>query len=248
MLVESAAVQLDGDATIRMPGWMVDELARAGRENLDADHVARYDAKEDAGAAEEVALLREHGLGADSLVLDFGAGTGQFAIAAASFCERVIAIDVSEPMLARLDRKLAQLRLENVQLVHAGLLSYEHAGEPADFIYSRLALHHLPDFWKALALIRLRAMLRPTGLLRLCDVVYDFDPDAAAERIEAWCASGGESFEADWSREELEEHVRDEHSTFSWLLEPMIERSGFRIRHVEHSRDGIFAEYLLAPA
>ncbi len=48
--------------------------------------------------------------------------------------------------------------------------------------------------------------------------------------------------------EELEEHVRDEHSTFSWLLEPMIERSAFQIPDVVHSRDGIFAEYLLAPA
>jgi hypothetical protein len=35
----------------RRPGWVLDELANAGRENLDPDHVARYDAKMDAGAA-----------------------------------------------------------------------------------------------------------------------------------------------------------------------------------------------------
>lgn len=248
LLVESAGVQLDRDATTPTFAWLLDERARAGRENLDAAHVARYDAKEDAGAQQEVALLRELGLGADSLVLDFGAGTGQFSLAAAPFCERVIAIDVSEPMLARLQAKLARLRLENVELARGGLLSYEHALRPADFIYSRLALHHLPDFWKALALSRLRAMLSAAGLLRLCDVVYDFDPDAAPERIEAWCATGGESSEADWSRAELEEHVRDEHSTFSWLLEPMMQRSGFQIRQAEYSQDGIFAKYLLAPA
>jgi len=28
------------------PGWMLDEVAGAGRENLDAEHVARYDDKE----------------------------------------------------------------------------------------------------------------------------------------------------------------------------------------------------------
>jgi hypothetical protein len=49
----------------------------------------------------------------------------------------------------------------------------------------------------------------------------------------------------DWARAELEEHVREEHSTFSWLLEPMIERSGFEIVRAERSDDGIFAKYVL---
>ncbi|MGC2372877.1 MAG: hypothetical protein WA484_03280 [Solirubrobacteraceae bacterium] len=69
--------------------------------------------------------------------------------------------------------------------------------------------------------------------------------DRRGARMEAWCATGGDTVEAEWSRAELEEHVRDEHSTFTWLLEPMIARSGFEIAHAEHSEDGIFAEYLL---
>jgi hypothetical protein len=62
------------------PTWFVDELNYAGRENLDASHVARYDAKEDGSAASEVALLTEFGLTRESLVLEFGAGTGQFSV------------------------------------------------------------------------------------------------------------------------------------------------------------------------
>ena len=46
-------------------------------------------------------------------------------------------------------------------------------------------------------------------------------------------------------RAELEEHVRDEPSTFSWLLEPMITRAGFVIEHADHDADGIFASYVL---
>ena len=53
-----------------MAGWMLDEVASAGRENLDPVHVARYDAKEDAGAAGEVALLSEWGLGRGAVVVD----------------------------------------------------------------------------------------------------------------------------------------------------------------------------------
>ena len=51
-----------------------------------------------------------------------------------------------------------------------------------------------------------------------------------------------------WSRAELEEHVRDEHSTFTWLLEPMIRRAGFDVEEHEHSEDGIFARYVLRAA
>jgi len=225
--------------------WFIDELEYAGRENLDTEHVARYDGKEDAGAAAEVALLRELGMTRESLVVEFGAGTGQFTVAAAPACARVIAVDVSPPMLARLREKAAALGIGNLELVHAGFLSYEHTGPPADFAYSRFALHHLPDFWKALALDRLRRLVRPGGVVRLWDVVYDFAPAEAEERLEAWCATAGSEVEGEWSRAELEEHVRDEHSTFTWILEPMMERAGFAIAAADRSGDGIFAKYVL---
>jgi len=148
-------------------------------------------------------------------------------------------------MLDRLQAKVADAGVDNVEVSQAGFLTYEHVGDPADFIYSRYALHHLPDFWKAVALDRLRQMIRPGGIFRLWDVVYDFASREAGDRIEAWCATGGDTLEAEWSRAELEEHVRDEHSTFAWLLEPMILRSSFEIVNAEHSEDGIFAKYLL---
>jgi ubiquinone/menaquinone biosynthesis C-methylase UbiE len=227
------------------PGWFIDELSYAGRENFDPGHVARYDAKLDASAAGEVALLEGMGLTRESLVLEFGAGTGQFSVEVAQACARVIAVDVSELMLERLQAKVADIGLSNVEAVRAGFLSYEHLGGPADFIYSRYALHHLPDFWKAVALSRLRRMLRPGGMLRLWDVVYDFAPAEAEDRIETWCATGGDTVEAEWTRAELEEYVRDEHATFTWVLEPMLVRSGFEIVQAEHAEDGIFAKYLL---
>ena len=75
--------------------------------------------------------------------------------------------------------------------MQAGFLSYDHEGPPADLVYSRYALHHLPDFWKAVALDRVRRLLAPGGLLRLWDVVYHFPAAEATERIEAWCATAG---------------------------------------------------------
>jgi SAM-dependent methyltransferase len=227
------------------PGWLLDEVAHAGRENLDPGHVARYDAKEDAGTAAEVQLLRDLGLDATSTVVDLGAGTGQFAFAVAPWCRRVVAVDVSPVMLARLRSDIAARGTTGIECVSAGLLTYEHAGDPADFAYSRLAMHHLPDVWKAIALARVYGMLRPGGVLRLWDVVYGFEPGTAADGFEAWCATGGDDVETGWTRPELEEHVRDEHSTFTWLLEPMIARAGFTIERAAYSDDHVTAAYVL---
>jgi SAM-dependent methyltransferase len=75
-------------------------------------------------------------------------------------------------------------------------LTYEHAGPRADFVYSRYALHHLPDFWKSVALERLHRVLAPGGVLRLWDIVYSFEPAEAEDRLAAWCATGATDVEA----------------------------------------------------
>lgn len=233
------------DHTAQRRGWLLDERASAGRENLDADHVSRYDAKEAWDAGSEVRLLQALGLDAGSTVLDVGAGTGQFTLAVAPACLHVIAADVSAPMLERLRSKVAVAGFDNIETIEAGFVAYEHEDALVDFAYSRYALHHVPDFWKARALVRLARCMRPGGLLRWWDIVYSFAPEEADAGVERWCASVPETGQdTDWVRADVEEHVRDEHSTFTWLLEPTLERSGFDIQAAEYSDDGIFAKYL----
>jgi SAM-dependent methyltransferase len=227
------------------PGWWLDERATIGRENVDADHAARYDDKEDARGPAEVAFLQSLGVGPDATVVDLGAGTGQFALAAAAAFRRVIAVDPSPVMLGPLRARAAGLGCAP-EIVHAGFLTYEHRGDPADVVYSRYALHHLPDAWKAVALQRVAAMLRPGGVLRLWDIVYHFPVAEAEERFEAWCASVPVSApEGQWCRADIEDHVREEHSTFTWLLEPMAERAGFTVRRADYGDDGFSARYVL---
>ena len=230
--------------------WLFGEVAGAGRENLDPEHVARYDDKEDADAIEEVRLLGEMGLlTATSTVVDLGAGTGQFALAAARKCSRVVAVDVSPVMLERLERNVRSSGLTNVDCVSAGYLTYEHHGPPVDLVYSRYALHHLPDFWKGVALSRMIDMLRPGGALRLWDAVYSFEPHEAAARLEAWLDQAGPGgIHEGWSKAELAEHVRDESSTFTWLLEPMLERVGFAITEAQYDESAVFARYVCRKA
>ncbi len=61
-------------------------------------------------------------------------------------------------------------------------------GDPPQLVHSRNALHHLPDFWKGVALSRTRDLLTPGGVLVLRDLVYDFGPAEADRNIEEWLA------------------------------------------------------------
>jgi hypothetical protein len=43
-------------------------------------------------------------------------------------------------------------------------------------------------------------------------------------------------------------HLRDEYSTFNWLLEPMIEQAGFEIEQADYGRVRVYAEYICTKA
>ncbi len=221
--------------------WYLDELAHAGAEHLDTNYVPTYDDKAATDPTEDLEVLRALGLNTAHTLVDFGAGTGTFALAVAPLCRRYVAVDVSPVMLQHLRQKTAAAGITNIEVVQAGFLSYQHQGDPADFVYSRHALHHLPDFWKAIALLRVAAILKPGGVFYLRDLVYSFEPQETENIIEDWLSHAAPSSDKGWTRAELATHLREEYSPFSWLLEPMIERAGFVIKQVEHS--DIYAAY-----
>jgi SAM-dependent methyltransferase len=219
-------------------GWLLDERAHAGQEHLEAGYVAKYDAKTQLDLEAALGRLRGHGLGPDTVLVDVGCGTGLLAVAAAFEAQRVVGVDPSPAML-----EVARRRSDAVEWVEAGFLTYEHEGDPPQLVHSRNALHHLPDFWKGIALARLTDLLSPGGVLVLSDLVYDFEPAEADRRIEEWLAGAAATPAEGWTRGELEAHVRDEHSTFAWLLEALLEHAGFETLERD-VRAGIYATYV----
>ncbi len=225
-------------------GWERNEISSAGEEHLDPEYVRTYDRKAAFDPTSDLEILRRHGLNEQSIVVDIGAGTGEFAIAVAPLCERVVAVDISLVMIEQLQEKVSQLSISNLEIVRAGYLSYEHQGAAPDVVYSRNTLHHLPDFWKAVALQRVAEMLEPGGLLLLHDLVYSFEPSEAEQVFEPWLAGAVDRPEDGFTRPELETHIREEYSTFSWLLEPMLERAGFELLDVRHRPSRTYSAYV----
>ena len=171
------------------PSWYLDEIAHAGPEHLDDAYVATYDHKAGVDWSAELARLRRLGLDETRTLVDLGAGTGGLALPAAPLSRRVVAADVSPAMLAVLRDRADRLGLRNLECVYAGLLTYNHNGALVDFVYCRHALHHLPDFWKVIALQRIAAMLQPGDVLLLRDLTFSCDPSEAERTIEAWLAA-----------------------------------------------------------
>jgi FkbM family methyltransferase len=223
--------------------WLLDELAHAGPEHLDPGFVAGYDRKQGyPDPTADLEVLRAHGVGAGSTVVDLGAGTGRFALAAAAHVGRVVAVDVSPAMLAVVRERAARAGLANVECVRAGFLSYQHAGQPADAAFTRNALHQLPDLWKALALHRIAALLRPGGLLRVHDLILDCQPAEAEAVLDAWLDGASTDPARGYTADDFAEHLRTEFSTFRWLFEPMLAAAGFTIVSADYDR-AIYGAY-----
>jgi SAM-dependent methyltransferase len=218
--------------------WLLDESAHAGPEHFDSRLVSGYDRKQGyPDPTEDIDLFARYGLGPTSVILDLGAGTGQFSLAAARRFGRVRAVDVSGRMLGLLRDRAAAANLANLDCIQAGFLSYQHDGPPADGVYTRNALHHLPDFWKAIALNRLAGIMRPGAVLRIHDLIYDFQPSGAEEILDQWLDHAAEDPAEGYTRADFAVHIRDEHSTFRWLFEPMLAASGFEIVTADFRRD-----------
>lgn len=219
---------------------MLDELAHAGAEHLNEEFIEGFDRKQGYPDPEtDIAAFEAHGLGPASTVVDLGAGTGQFAIPAARRFGRVVAVDVSPAMLAAMRTKAkaaaGETGLPGLERVRGGFLSYLPGGQ-VDGVYTRNALHQVPDFWKAIALCRIADMLRPGGVLRLRDLIYDFTPGEAGAVFGDWFAAAATDPAEGYTAADYAEHIRTEHSTFRWLLEPVIAAAGFDIVDISYER------------
>ena len=221
--------------------WHYDEMRQVGVDFDSTTQVAEYDSKQGSNRAEEQELIDRLRISPGQLVVDLGCGTGSFAREAARAGARVRAVDVSEAMLTFVRSAAAHGGISGLDCEHAGFLTFDAQPNSIDCIVSRFALHHLPDFWKQVALIRLSRALKPGGLFYLRDVVFSFDPRSYESAIDAWvCRMPAVS---GFSQGDFETHVRDEYSTFSWVLEGFIARAELEIIESAYPAPE-YAEYL----
>jgi len=221
------------------PSWLFDEFQDFGWS--DADEIEAYDSLSKVSPALERERLLESGVSEEHTLIDFGCGTGSLATEAAKLCKRVVAVDVSAAMLTYTQRKAESLGLTNLDYVQRGFLTYEHQGEPVDFVFTQHTLHHLPDFWKVQALQRVADVLRPGGVLFIRDLMFSFEPSEADRIIEAWI---GNRPSDGFPRELFEHDISEEYITYTWLFEAMLKKVGFEIEKVAYGEYQAYTKYV----
>src|SRR6202012_3703757 len=161
-------------------GWYYNQRRRIGLDSAAAAICDRHDDR-DLRARAALAML---GVKPGWRVADIGCGNGLLACEAALMGAEVDAIDISPAMLA-----LAEIHARDCKVAirtqSAGLLSFAYQPGSYDLIVSEFTLHHLPDFWKAVALARIFGALKPGASFFLRDIVFAVMPDGPERDVEA---------------------------------------------------------------
>ena len=202
--------------------WYYNERRRIGLDSA----VASIYGRNDDGDLRARAALTMLGVQQGWRVADIGCGIGVLATEAALMGAEVDAVDISPAMLA-LAKVYASDRRAHIRAQSAGLLSFAYEPNSYDLIVSEFTLHHLPDFWKAVAMSRIFAALKPGANFFMRDIVFVSMPDGSERDVGEWADFniGNHDFE----RDSVVTHMRDEYSTFGWVIERMLTEVGFTL-------------------
>src|SRR5947207_2236858 len=202
--------------------WYYNERRRIG---LDSAVASTYDRHDDSDLRARGALAMLD-VKPGWRVADIGCGNGVLACEAALLGAEVDAVDISPAMLA-LAKIHANDRRAVIRTQSAGLLSFAYQPNSYDLIVSEFTLHHLPDFWKAVALSRIYGALKPGADFYLRDIVFVSMPDGSERDVEQWADFNIKNH--GFGRASVVAHMRDEYSTFGWVIERMLTEAGFTL-------------------
>ena len=226
------------------PSWQYNEMRQAGTDYTNIEEVRTYDERMSRlrdVSSEADQVLEFLALKGDEVLVEFGCGTGYLSIEASKRCKKVHAVDISRVMLDYAAVKAEEAGRRNIEFITGGFLTYQHRGEKPHAAVSQIALHHLPDFWKQVALKKIADMLSPGGRFFLRDLVFSIPLDryekALNYEVDEIARKGGNDFQVSFTR-----HLRDEYSTFDWIMEEMIYRAGFDIVEASYG-DHLVASY-----
>ncbi len=115
------------------------------------------------------ALRRLAGPGPYRWAVDLGTGAGFTAFAMSGCAGRVLATDLTRPMLEQARRLGRERKLSNLSLVQTPAEALPFAGESLDLVTCRVACHHFANLEQALD--EVRRVLKPGGILVVADSV-----------------------------------------------------------------------------
>ena len=128
-------------------------------------------------------------------------------------------------MLDYIEKKASEEGVPPIITHHAGFLTMDFPVSVFDAVVSGAALHHLPDAWKLIALQNIFRVLAPEGKFILRDVVFILKEGVSPEQ----CFKNFINSLNEQIRPGALGHVKQEYSTYDWIIEGLLTRAGFAI-------------------
>ena len=113
-------------------------------------------------------IMKQVDLSDTMTAMEFGCGTGLISMGLAPALKSVLAVDMSENMLAILDEKIAQEKIDNIATRHLDVFREDLPEDRFDLIFSGMALHHVKDVDGLLD--KFFHLLNPGGMVALADL------------------------------------------------------------------------------
>ncbi|WP_411816062.1 class I SAM-dependent methyltransferase [Hyphococcus sp. DH-69] len=115
----------------------------------------------DQAAYEHKLEVTQQYLTADTKLFEFGCGTGSTAIIHATKVAHIVAIDVSENMLAIAREKALDANIDNIEFIRSRIEEYDAQPGSFDVVLGMSIIHLLPD--RQAALTKIHSLLAPNG-------------------------------------------------------------------------------------
>ena len=187
-------------------------------------HAAEFHEKQDLIASHEQYgetlqdLVATLNLKQENTALEIGPGEGALLSALSQRFEHVIGLDVSKAMLEKASFKVAELQLENIELLHGDCQLALKQNVQADLVTCNMVLHHVPapkEIFNHSA-----QLLKPGGCLLITDLCAHDQTWARESCGDLWLGFAPEDLTS-WAKEAL---LIEEQTQFLAL------RNGFQIQ------------------
>jgi len=117
------------------------------------------------------------------VVVDLGCGTGQLSLPLAERGGRVLAVDVSQDMVDRLEEAASRRDVTSLECAAVPIEDLELPERSVDLVVSSYALHHLRDADKARLVLATFSWLRPGGRLVVADMMFGRGASSSDRKI-----------------------------------------------------------------
>src|SRR5712691_1452909 len=166
-------VSLRAQVTSTDSAGRLSHLATQPLRLIAARRPSAWDRRSPAGLEKVTAAVLAAGtINPGSQVLDIGCGAGPLCVPLAEQGARVLAIDASQVMIAKLEEQAEQRGLPGLECLATPIERLSLPAECVDLIVSSYALHYLRDMDKGRLVAAAYYWLKPGGMFILADMMF----------------------------------------------------------------------------